>query len=134
MSTAEVPSSNLWFEGAYALRLVSHSETSTGGSVTFDTGDNPSPRPIILGVDFVASGFEPIQCFVNLQVPTGIQVYYDSQSTGEGLGVRFPWRGQIPVLDGEDVTAEFSSSGTINWYVTVWGLASNRLPLTGTAS
>lgn len=134
MSTAEVPSSNLWFDDAFPLRLISYAVTSSGGTVTYDTGPEPAPLAIILGCDIVASGSEPIQCFVNLQIPTGIQVYYDSQSTGEGLGVRFPWRGQIPLADGEDVSVQFSSSGSINWYVTVWGVTGFRPAVIGTTS
>lgn len=122
MSTADVPSSNLYIPYANPRRLLTYSATGTGFTQTVNNTATLAPYWLILGCDIVASGAEPVQCFVNLQVPAGQQIYYDSQSTGEGLGVRFPYRGQVPVLPNESFAVQVSSSAAITWYATVWGL------------
>ena len=122
MSTAEVPSSNLWIPYSFPRRFISYSGTGTNISQTVTNNVFINSMYVILGCDLVASGSEPVQCFVNLQIPQGVQVYYDSQSTGEGLGVRFPWRGQIPLFYNDTLEVDVSSNASINWYITVWGL------------
>ncbi len=124
MSAPEAASSNLWEPDALPIRLMSHAETSTGMSVIASLAAFTGSSAVVLGVDIVAAHAEPVQCFVEVQIPNGILVYYDSQSAGEGLGVRFTYRGQVPLLAGEGMTVHTSTAGgaTIDWYATAWGL------------
>jgi hypothetical protein len=51
---------------------------------------------VVTHADCTLSGAEPIgPIFASLWIGS-VQVYYDSQSTGEGLGVTFAWRGMVP--------------------------------------
>jgi len=79
---------------------------------------------LLLGIDVVASDAEPVHCWVGYEIPAGYRAYWDSQSTGEGLGVRFPWRGQVPLLPTEYVVLHLRSDTSIDWSWVLWGLLS----------
>jgi hypothetical protein len=123
MTATDIASSNLYYPGGIPCRLISHKENSTGNTTTVKPSLSNVGAVLVLGFDAVASGSEPIQCFIDFQIPTGFQVFYDSQSTGEGNGVRFTWRGQAPLMFDEQLSTTYSSSGAIEWTVNAWGLA-----------
>jgi hypothetical protein len=82
---------------------------------------------LITQIDAVAFNANPVQCFFHVQlIPVGASdgpaFYYDSQSTGEGNGVWFSWRGALPVLFEEQVFFEATSSATIDWGCIASGL------------
>lgn len=122
MSTGDVPGNTLFWPNSLPERFISSSQTGTSGSYQHIPNVNIPGGQLILGIDFVASGSEPIQLFVNAQGPSGIQFYYDSQSTGEGNGVRFVWRGQLPLHASETLSVNWTASGSIATYCTAWGL------------
>lgn len=56
---------------------------------------------------------------------SGVVFYYDSQSIGEGLGVRFSWRGAQIIEQFGDLEVSFLSlgGGNVNWAVMASGIA-----------
>lgn len=117
-----VASSNLAWPDAQPIRLFSGTGTGTNISFQFAHETFLGTTVLILGFDAVAQGSEPIMCFCQFTAPAGIFLYYDSQSTGQGLGVRFQWRGQSPLFTGEAAEGRGISSGSINWSFSAWGL------------
>lgn len=75
----------------------------------------PNAQVVVTCIDITATGAEPVQCFASVQGVIGEAFYYDSQSTGEGLGVRFTWRGQYALDIGERVQLLCTSSAPIDW-------------------
>lgn len=58
-------------------------------------------RYVVLGIDLTMTGVDTIgPCFCSFAIGGHI-FYWDSQSTGEGLGITFGWRGQIPIQKGD---------------------------------
>lgn len=80
---------------------------------------------VLLGVDITATQDQPVQCWVGLAINGNI-FYWDSQSTGEGLGVTFAWRGQILIQPGEHLKADCTSASTIQWGCVMWGYSLPR--------
>jgi hypothetical protein len=108
---------------------MDHQETSSGNTVTRTIAPDGIGACLVLGIELIASGASPVQCFANFQVPSGSMVYYDSQSIGEGLGVRFVYRGQAVLLEDESMAVTFSATGgSPQWSLSAWGLA---LPFNG---
>lgn len=122
MTATDIASSNLFWPGAVPLRLISHTESSTGKTLVSAPAAWGAGGQIILGMDATAWGTSPDQCFAQFYVPTSTSVWYDSQSIGEGLGIRFTWRGQIPIGTSETVSFYFNAASATNWAVSVWGL------------
>jgi hypothetical protein len=78
---------------------------------------------ILLGVDWTASGANPVQCFTALQLaPPGGNFYWDSQSTGEGNGVRWSWRGALLIPHGKTLSCVTIAVATINFGGIMWGV------------
>jgi hypothetical protein len=120
VTATDIASSNLWVGWAQPFRIFNQHTLGTNGGATVTP--SPSGTRLVMGMDVVAAHANPIQCFCEFRVPSAISVFYDSQSTGEGNGVRFTWRGQIPISPGESVTIVATSSGSLDWYITAWGL------------
>jgi hypothetical protein len=123
MTATGIASSNLYYPGGVPCRFLSHTELSSGNTVSVQPSLSNVGSVLVLGFDAVASGASPVQCFIDFQVPIGFQVFYDSQSSGEGNGVRFTWRGQAPLMFNERLATKFSSVSNITWTVSAWGLA-----------
>lgn len=106
----------------YPYRIATENRSTSGFSRAY--GLITSSPAILCGFDAVAKDAEPTQCFIYVAV-AGVPFYYDSQSTGEGLGIRFTWRGGIPVGADELITVNFQCSGTvpINYSHILWGMA-----------
>lgn len=107
--------------GAFPVRMMNFTDTTASGSKTLALAAPDSPH-ILLGVDVVASEDEPIQCFFHIDTHLGGAFYYDSQSTGEGLGVYFAWRGMWRLYPTDNVTIFYSSSAVITWSGIAWGM------------
>lgn len=108
---------------AHPYRIGTYQGTTAFRNASF--GNAFSGTALLLGVDAAATDAEPIQCFLALGI-TGCQWFYtDSQSTGEGLGVRWTWRGQIPIYENDVFYYRFSASGPINFGITAWGTWGN---------
>lgn len=82
----------------------------------------------IQGVDWTATQAAPVHCFTHLELaPTGSIFYWDSQSTGEGNGVRWSWRGDLPLEAGEGLRVVGTADGSIQWGAVAWALIQPRL-------
>lgn len=132
MTATDIASANLWWPNAIPSRCISATSSTASQSFDFLGAAAAAGTTLVMGMDVVASGAEPVQCFCALQLPRGVTVFYDSQSTGEGLGVRFTWRGQIPIGGTDEGSVVVRSSGTIPWAVTVWGITIPGLYTVGT--
>jgi hypothetical protein len=85
---------------------------------------------LVLGFDFALGPDEPVQTWFT--AANGSSVFYrDSQSTGEGLGVTYAWRGQLPITSGFGLTLACTMFSTISLGWIVWGIQLNR-PISGT--
>jgi hypothetical protein len=101
-----------------ARRIITVSATSSAVSGTWTNSDLGCTF-VLTGIDATATQAEPIQCFFDAQLVYNTSeiatFYWDSQSTGEGNGVWFSWRGAIPLALGEGLNLNGTSSGTIVW-------------------
>jgi hypothetical protein len=120
MTATDIASSNLWWPDCQPCRLFNFHVLGT--SATQTATPSPTGTRLIMGIDVVAAHANPIQCFVEFRVPSAISVFYDSQSTGQGNGVRFTWRGQVPIGPGETISIVATSSASLDWYLQAWGL------------
>lgn len=77
---------------------------------------------ILLGVDWAATIEEPVQCWTGLELNSHGYFWWDSQSTGEGLGVRWQWRGALPMRDGDVFGVYFDAAASINVAGVLWGV------------
>ena len=112
------------FPNAFPILFIANNVIAAGIHGAY-TNNTLGTMPVLTGLDGVASNANPIQCFFWAQ-STGspnvpCQFYYDSQSTGEGNGVWFSWRGALPMPFGTELELFGNSSGTSNWSVTAWG-------------
>lgn len=76
---------------------------------------------IVTCVDATCTGAEPVQCFCSMTANSVATVFYDSQSTGEGVGVSFFYRGQIVLAHSDDLEVLLTSSATINMGIAISG-------------
>jgi hypothetical protein len=81
---------------------------------------------LVQGIDVCAYGAQPVHCFANLVSPLGYTFWWDSQSTGEGLGVRWNWRGAIPVRYFQSLTFSATADANISWGGVMWGQTAPR--------
>lgn len=97
---------------------------NTTGTSFSQSATNPGGYPwVLLGVDWTATQAEPIQCFTGMTLtPHGGTFFYDSQSTGEGNGVRWQWRGMLVIPYTYELTVFGSASGSIDWGGVAWGI------------
>lgn len=82
---------------------------------------------VITGIDFVAWNAQPVQCFFraehwNYSATFGAAFYYDSQSTGEGNGIWFSWRGALPLAPTDTLNCVGTSASNITWGGKVFGI------------
>lgn len=97
--------------------LATYSVPLTGGSTIR-----------LQGVDWTATQSFPVHCFTHLQLqPNGTIFYWDSQSTGEGNGVRWSWRGDLPLGVGDGFQVVGTADGSIQWGAVAWALIEPRL-------
>lgn len=84
---------------------------------------------LLTGVDWTATQAQPVHCFTHLALGPEITIFYwDSQSTGEGLGVRWSWRGDLPLFPGDELIIHGDSSAAIVWSATAWGILAPESP------
>lgn len=122
MTATDIAASNLYWPGTVPLRYIRANSLSSGSTDTIAQPAWANGGCIILGLDLVAAGAEPSQCFCSFSVPNNCTIFYDSQSTGEGNGIRFTWRGQIPLGPSESMQVYFSSAMSITWSYAISGL------------
>lgn len=116
--------------GGLALPIENHGkpailgEWATTGTSTTQTYHNAGGlQAILLGVDWTATNANPVQCFAHLTYqPSGATFFWDSQSTGEGNGVRWQWRGALPIPVGYGVDCVTTASATIVLCGVMWGV------------
>lgn len=71
---------------------------------------------VVQGIDWTATQAEPVQCFTHLEYLGGHIFFWDSQSTGEGLGVRWSWRGSLLLRQGSGINVVGTTGGaSIAW-------------------
>lgn len=76
---------------------------------------------IVTHIDITATGAEPVQCFAHAEDDIGVRFYWDSQSTGEGNGVSFNWRGLYVLSHLESVYAIITAASSIILGATING-------------
>lgn len=103
---------------------------TTTSSVSFVVRNGVAGQAwIITQIDFTATLAEPVQCFFAAalwpnSLVSGPTFYYDSQSTGEGNGVWFSWRGCLRLDNADAVAIVASSASSIVWGGVVSGYIS----------
>jgi len=112
-------------EGAIAARLLVGHTISTGFRVSYNAPAGGSA--VVTGLDVTATQAEPVQCFVRAACdPIGASAdaifYWDSQSTGEGNGVWFSWRGALPLFAEDALVIEGDSGSSITWGWVAFGV------------
>lgn len=122
MTATDIAASNLYWPNTVPFRYTRLSTTSTGTTDTIFQPAWGNGGIVVLGFDLVAWNANPVQCFCRLDLPTNCAVFYDSQSAGEGNGIRFTWRGQIPLGPSESFSVYFSAVAAITWSYAVHGL------------
>lgn len=126
MSTWSDPGNSLyWPETKPFVNAFAGSLGAGAQNETFEPSSYPNAVYTLLGIDTVCSGAEPSQITMAFWLgAAATQFYYDSQSTGEGLGVRFSWRGQLPVRAGypAGITGNVISGPAVDWSGIFWGL------------
>lgn len=124
MSTGSDPANGgFWVpDGVFTLFQDTSASASSSFSMSLPSQLSGSAS-LLQGVDVTATGANPIQCFAHLTSPAGSIFWWDSQSTGEGNGVRWTWRGGLWVRHTQTVTFTGSTaSGSINWGGIMWGI------------
>jgi hypothetical protein len=77
---------------------------------------------VIEGIDWTATQANPVHCFTQLIFDQNNGLFFwDSQSTGEGNGVRWSWRGSLVLEGGQGVSVKGQSDANITWGAVVWG-------------
>lgn len=72
----------------------------------------------IEAIDLTFTQAEPVQCFGGFYDAFGSCFYWDSQSTGEGLGVTMSWRGlQVFHADGPERPCSVVGNSSATLYV-----------------
>ena len=108
----------------YAWPVLIQSQNNGGGSPDLTAyGSNllPNSTLVVQGIDATAIHAEPVQCWVDFFALDVNSMMHDSQSTGEGLGVTFSWRGALPLGYNAEVKCVCHASAPILWAVTIWG-------------
>jgi hypothetical protein len=111
---------------AVPSRFLAYGSIGTGFLQTVNPAE-PGSTSVLTQVDAVAYNAEPVQCWFHASMfasGSGAELafYYDSQSTGEGLGVWFSWRGALPFHGADALQVYATSSGSITWSVLCSGL------------
>lgn len=77
---------------------------------------------VLLGGDLTMTGAAGIgPCFASMALG-GVIFYWDSQSTGEGQGITFAWRGQLPLGHGDVITwAAQQPASDLSVSCVMWG-------------
>ena len=78
--------------GAMPKLLGRYNGTASSHTMTFTNGTR-GLLAVVTHCDATFTGVSPIQTFFNLVDEIGCIPYWDSQSTGEGNGVTYSWRG-----------------------------------------
>lgn len=121
MTALSVPSSNALPAKHFGLRLISYHTSAAGFLQSYSPGWGGA-MTYCLGIDVTAvQGTSPEQTFVDMLI-NGSCFYHDSQSIGEGAGVTYSWRGQLPISTGETLTVIGTSADTENWSCVAWGI------------
>lgn len=110
MAALSVPGVTLMGGELRPKRFAAGTSSTSSLEVSYAVGIGQS-QILVLGVDITATQAEPVgPLFASAGITDTGPFYWDSQSTGEGLGVTFSWRGQMPVFAGETVYANISGS------------------------
>lgn len=122
MTALLTPSSNLYIPATVNRVLAQGQTTGTALTVTYTPSVGGSGG-LLLGVDMTCTQANPVQCFANIQLGSGGPIiYWDSQSTGEGNGVTFGWRGQLYVSPSVHLNCALTAAASITMGIVVWGL------------
>lgn len=99
--------------GRWNVVGTAHTQTYT------NSGGVPA---ILLGADWTATQANPVQCFTQMFYNTGGAIFFwDSQSTGEGNGVRWSWRGALIIPAGQGVSIVTTAVSAITLGGIMWG-------------
>lgn len=101
--------------------------TTTSTFVITARNTNLNAQWLITNIDATATQFEPVQAFFQAalwpnSLTTGPIFYYDSQSTGEGLGIWFSWRGTLPLAPNDAVSIKGTSVSNLAWGGVISGI------------
>lgn len=99
----------------------------TGSVALFYTNSLGPFRIVVEGIDITGFGVEPTHITFRAAAGPGSPAssfYYDSQSTGEGLGVYSSWRGELALDPGdvlEVLVTYLSGSTSLTVGIAAWG-------------
>lgn len=97
-------------------QFLAATPATSGAFAPSSTFDLTGYTGVLTDVDVIAYDAEPIQMFVRFYIGGDVGIYYDSQSSGEGIGVRFQWQGRAVIGNGDTYGIDASTaSGAITW-------------------
>jgi hypothetical protein len=85
---------------------------------------------VLTGIDTTATQANPVQCFTNYSLGGSTIFYWESQSTGEGNGVTFSWRGALPLPFGQTLVVDIHAVATIHLAGVAFGYVTPDLGIT----
>lgn len=106
--------------GQQALKFGVYGPHIDSGTTQNFYNAGPPTLVVVTGIDFTATLANPVQCFFAAKYlfnsgTTGPTFYYDSQSTGQGNGVWFSWRGAIVCQLHDGIQIVMLSGSNITW-------------------
>jgi hypothetical protein len=75
--------------------------------------EDSTPPIVLTAIDATCTIEEPVHCFCRAFTNDDTTFFWDSQSTGEGLGVTFAWRGALYLPRGDYFTVELTTTGAL---------------------
>lgn len=122
--------------GETIAHLMNWGGPTTSTSFTFSAVNSDAATLwLVTQIDVTATQANPVTCFCGFQFrslggSTGPYFYWDSQSAGQGNGVRWFWRGAMPLGPTDGVAVVCSSSANIVWGGVISGLVVPRASYT----
>lgn len=129
MTALAVPGNSGLPDDAFTWRFLGGPEVIEVYDSTFTV--NALSKGVLLGADLTMTGATGVgPCFASLAIG-GVTFYWDSQSTGEGSGITFAWRGQLPIIGGDQLHWYASQPGSdLSVSSVMWGYVNPRVVTT----
>lgn len=89
---------------AFEYALIRNSASSNSLSSTFTASNGNKATIVVTSIEMTATLVEPSQWYAEAWLNSvGYPFFHDSQSTGEGLGISFYWRGRLIIDNGDSL-------------------------------
>jgi hypothetical protein len=124
MSTWSDPGNALYWPDSKPFYRQFQANLTAPATATFSLASYPGNTVVFLGIDVVITATATGQFNVAFSaIALANYFYYDSQSIGQGGGIRFQWRGMLGVAGSSNVQVQALLVGTSAvWAGTAWGI------------